>query len=61
MEFGILADAVTGIRKISLDIIQPVLPTLTGIRAEYLKGVTDERVVILDAKKILGDEKIIVK
>ena len=61
MEFGILADAVTGIKKISIDIIQPVLPTLTGIRAEYLKGVTDERVVILDAKKILGDEKIIVK
>jgi purine-binding chemotaxis protein CheW len=60
MEFGILADAVTGIRKISLDIIQPALPTLTGIRAEYLKGVTDKREVILDAKKILRDEKIIV-
>jgi len=60
MEFGILADAVTGILKISLDMIQPALPTLTGIRAEYLKGVTDKRVVILDAKKILGDEKIIV-
>ena len=60
MEFGILADVVTGIRKISLDTIQPALPTLTGIRAEYLKGITDERVVILEAKKILGDEKIIV-
>lgn len=60
IEFGILADAVTGIRKISLDTIQPALPTLTGIRAEYLKGVTDERRVILDAKKILRDEKIIV-
>lgn len=60
MEFGILADAVTGIRKISLNFIQPALPTLTGIRAEYLKGVTDERMAILDAKKILGDEKIIV-
>jgi len=60
MEFGILADAVTGIRKISLDTIQSALPTLTGIRAEYLKGVTDKRMVILDAKKILRDEKIIV-
>ena len=60
MEFGILADAVVGMKKISLDIIQPALPTLTGIRAEYLKGVTEERMVILDAKKILSDEKIII-
>ena len=60
MGFGILADIVTGIRKLPFDTIQPALPTLTGIRAKYLKGVTDTRVVILDAKKILGDEKIIV-
>ena len=34
---------------------------MTGIRAEYLKGVTPERLVILDASKILSDEKIIVQ
>lgn len=60
MLFGILADAVTGIRKISLRRLQPALPTLTGIREKYLKGITEDRTVILDAQKLLSDKKIIV-
>jgi purine-binding chemotaxis protein CheW len=36
------------------------LPTLTGIRAEYLKGVSDERLVVLDLDRLLADPKIIV-
>ena len=39
---------------------QPSLPTLTGIRADFLKGVTDERLVVLDLDRILLDPKIIV-
>jgi purine-binding chemotaxis protein CheW len=35
MEFGILADAVLGTRRISVDAIQPPLPTVTGIGAEH--------------------------
>lgn len=61
MFFGILADAVAGVRRIPVSGIQPSLPTLTGIRAEYLKGVTPERTVILDAEKLLTDEKIVVQ
>jgi purine-binding chemotaxis protein CheW len=60
MVFGILADALLGIRSIPLESIQPSLPTLTGIRAAYLKGVTRERMVILDAGKLLVDNKMIV-
>jgi purine-binding chemotaxis protein CheW len=41
--------------------IQPSLPTLTGVREAYLKGVTAKRTVILDAEKLLADEKIIVQ
>jgi purine-binding chemotaxis protein CheW len=40
--------------------MQPSLPTLTGIREEYLKGVTQERVVILEARKLLLDNTILV-
>lgn len=58
VEFGILADAIKGIRFLSLDTLQPALATLTGIRAEYLKGVTNDRVVILDAAKLLNDKSI---
>lgn len=60
MELGILADTVTGMRSVPLDTIQPSLPTFTGLREEYLKGVTAERLVILDAARILADRKIIV-
>lgn len=61
MRFGILADAVPGVRRVSLDDIQPSLPTLTGVREAYLKGVTTERMVILDADRLLADERIIVR
>lgn len=59
MEFGILADAILGTHSISRTAIQPPLPTVTGTGAEYLRGVTAERVIILDAERILGDEQII--
>jgi purine-binding chemotaxis protein CheW len=60
MAFGILADAILAVRSIPLDTIQPPLPTLTGIRAAYLKGMTNERLVILDAGKLLGDQTLII-
>ncbi|OGU69835.1 MAG: chemotaxis protein [Ignavibacteria bacterium RIFCSPLOWO2_02_FULL_55_14] len=60
MEFGILADAVLGTQSVPLDAIQAPPVTVTGIGAEYLKGVTGERVILLDAQKILDDKKIIV-
>lgn len=60
MELGLLADTVTGMRSVPLDTIQPSLPTLTGIRAEFLRGVTAERLVILDAARILADRRLVV-
>jgi purine-binding chemotaxis protein CheW len=57
-EMGILADTVTAVRSIPRASVQASLPTLTGIRAAYLRGVTDDHVVILDASKILMDPKL---
>lgn len=59
--FGILADTVTSVRRILLTHLQPSLPTLTGVRKNYLKGITFERLVVLDAEKLLMDESIIVQ
>ena len=61
MVFGILADAILGVRRIALAEIQPSLPTLTGIREKYLRGITPERTVVLDAAKLLADEDIVVQ
>ena len=60
MELGLLADVIVSVRVIAADGLQPSLPTLTGIRADYLKGITDDRVVVLDLDRILSDPKIVV-
>jgi purine-binding chemotaxis protein CheW len=60
MELGILADAVIGVRSVALNELQTSLPTLTGIRAEYLRGLTKDPLMILDIDRILSDENIVV-
>lgn len=56
--FSILADTIIGVRRIFKNHIQPSLPTLTGVRRSYLMGITPERLVVLDAEKLLMDESI---
>ena len=60
MEFGILADSILRTRQVPLSGVQKSLPTLTGTRARSLYGVTPERLVILDAARLLGDRELVV-
>ena len=60
LEFGLLADAIVGVRTIPVASLQASLPTLTGIRDDYLKGLTAERLVVLDLTRILTDPRIMV-
>ena len=60
MEFGILADALFGVTSIPIKTVQTSLSMLTDISVEHLKGITQERVIILDGERILSDEKLIV-
>ncbi|MEK6210807.1 MAG: chemotaxis protein CheW [Pseudomonadota bacterium] len=60
LELGVLADVGVGVLTIPVESMQPPLPTLTGIGAEYLKGITAERLVVLDMGRILSDPKILV-
>jgi purine-binding chemotaxis protein CheW len=61
MEFGILADALLGVRDVLAGELQGDIPTFTGHRKEYLVGVARDGTVVLDARKILGDPNIIVR
>lgn len=61
LEFGLLVDAVAGVAHLRLDQLQPALPTLTGVREEYLRGLTPERLAVLDAARILADPRIVVR
>ena len=60
MEFGILADAIQGTCSVPLDAIQNSLVSTIEIGTGYLRGVTSDHTIILDAEKILEDEKIII-
>ena len=60
LELGLLADTTVGVRRLPVETLQSSLPTLTGIRAEYLKGVTAEHLVVLDVGRLLADPSIIV-
>ncbi|NJD23407.1 MAG: purine-binding chemotaxis protein CheW [Melioribacter sp.] len=60
MEFGILADAIQGTCSVPLDAIQNSLVPTIEIGTGYLRGVTSDHTIILDAEKILSDEKIII-
>lgn len=60
MEMGILADEVIGETKISLSAIQGEMPSMGRIKEEYVRGVTKERLIILNADSLLSDPSIVV-
>jgi purine-binding chemotaxis protein CheW len=60
LEVGLLADAVSGVWTVPRPEVQAPLPTLEGISPDYLKGVTRDALIILEAEKILADPKLIV-
>ncbi|MGH8442507.1 MAG: chemotaxis protein CheW [Nevskiaceae bacterium] len=60
LELGLLAETIVAVRSVALDSLQASLPTLTGIRADYLKGVTAGNLVVLELDRILTDPRIVV-
>lgn len=60
MEFGILADAIVGMRSLDKASLKPPPETFTGIREEFVAGVSVERLALLDLGKIMTDPRIVV-
>jgi purine-binding chemotaxis protein CheW len=60
MILGILADAIVGVQSLPRVAIQPSLPTITGINAEYLRGITPQQLIVLNLEKILSNEQLLV-
>lgn len=59
MEFGIFAKSIGNIKKVALSQIQN-FPTLQGIGADYVKGVTSEGLVVLQIENILNNKNTII-
>ena len=58
MELGLLADDILGVRAVPVGAIGPAPAALSGLRKEYLKGVTAEPLIVLDVAKLLADPRI---
>ena len=58
MSVGLLADSISGVRRVSKKDFQAGLQTLTGASATYLEGVTSDRMILLDVKRMLSDPKL---
>ncbi len=60
MELGILADDVPQVITVSLAEVQPSSATVSTQAQEYVRGVTDDMLIILDLERLLSDPRIIV-
>ncbi len=61
MEYGIVADAVTGLREINLDLIDKKPLNLDPSIEEFILGVLPDGAAILDGETLLKTSKIIIK
>lgn len=57
-EFAILVDGFASIRTVLSKDIQASLPTLTGVREEFLMGIMSDGTVILDGNKVLTSPQL---
>ncbi|MFP4225546.1 MAG: chemotaxis protein CheW [Desulfobacterales bacterium] len=60
MAFGVLADRIIGVQEIPADLPHTSVPTLTGVRAAYLKGIDASGTIVLDGEKLLIDEALVI-
>ena len=57
-ELGLLADSIDGVQSVIVSGLQEGLPTLTGIRERFLKGVTGQMLAVLDGVRLLVDASL---
>ena len=58
MEFGVLADAIRGVRYVVASELQAELPTLTGVRERFLRGVLPDGLIVLNGAALLGAREL---
>jgi purine-binding chemotaxis protein CheW len=60
-ELGLLADSIDGARSVPSRELQECLPTLTGVRERFLKGIwvlTGQMLAVLDGGRLLADASL---
>jgi purine-binding chemotaxis protein CheW len=60
MELGILADDIPQVARVPLAEVQPASATVSSRAQEYVRGVTNDMLIILNLPRLLSDPGIIV-
>ena len=60
IELGILADEIYGNIIIDLDNLQTKVTTISEVNNNFIIGVSKERLILLDIKELLANDKIII-
>ena len=60
MEFGIVVNSIAGITSIPSHKITPAPLTMAEVVRKYIKGITNDHLILLDAEQLLTDNAIIV-
>jgi purine-binding chemotaxis protein CheW len=60
VEFGILVDSIEGAREIPVNSIHPPPSTVSREGKAYIKGVTNEGLIILEPEAIFSSESLII-
>lgn len=61
MEVGLLVDEVIDVQTIFTEELEASLTTPTGSRANHIRGVTSDLLVVLELNALLGDKQLIIK
>jgi purine-binding chemotaxis protein CheW len=59
LALGLLADMVVNVLVVPRRVLQPPLPTLSEIAADYVMGVSEARVIVLDVERVLADPRLV--
>jgi len=60
MHLGILADTVEEVMDLANEDIEPHLATLSGVHEEFIEGVSEGQVIILDIEALANDRRMII-
>ncbi|MBI9068212.1 MAG: chemotaxis protein CheW [Salinivirgaceae bacterium] len=60
IELGIIADEILGNSIIQLNEIQTKVTSITDVNKNFITGVTNKKLIVLDIKELLLSEKIII-
>lgn len=55
---GVIVDEVIGVREVKVDQFQEAFHSGTTGRLDFFKGISNERMILIDSKRVLADKRV---